>query len=501
MGPLSKYWEIIRIDPGGKGCGYKIQGLPLASEFFQAQFPELAEVEMPVRSHIPPQQHRYIQAVLHDQFTRHTTPQTTTLDLQSQFKAGLCLRAYVAYAILKACKILANQFQGTGRFSYQDLLPYVLNDDGRIQVILDPETKIQLILKSKDETPKATYPLFSVDVLRTFNPKAHQVVSLDNWTHRQIQQNKEIKDFLAEQGFYKSSDWALLNRAGKGQLDLLSLRECHLIEAFHAIYRRDRRQQQKKRGQLCPAPTPEQLQAMQQHLQTQEIYFNHIGHLETELKQVAQVLRQYAIWHSNGMPPSEFLEAIDPYTNTQKEFCDPNSINTLEQIAQQEFREFCHQQLIQCLDWGIEQGICELTDQLKQRRNYAAFASNVVTILQLAYCQGYSQSKIADTLGMNNQSQVSRVLTPTKLLNQIRRWTVKRFLQILSSKESTLNIETISTDPNYLDNLLHYIEAFVDTEIFQAAVAEIKTAKRCSMNSLYAQRLRQYIELETRKKE
>ncbi len=40
---------------------------------------------------------------------------------------------------------------------------------------------------------------------------------------------------------------------------------------------------------------------------------------------------------------------------------------------------------------------------------------------------------------------------------------------------------------------MHQLELFVDTEVFQAAAAEIHTSKDRSLESLYAQRLRRYI--------
>ncbi len=491
MGPLSKYWEILRLDPSDAGCGYKKQLLPLASEFFQSEFSNLIEsmvqtnrstVATATTSH---QNHRTVQVLLHQQFM------TQSSDLQRRAKAGLCLRGYVSYSILKACKTLANKFAATGQLTYQDLLPYVLNDDGEEQIVLNQDPRQQLILNHNGVPKQSTYPLFSVEVLRKFNPNVQGMASLDNWVHLQTRQNSELKKVLAERGFYKVSDWALLNRARSPQLNSLSLRERQIVEAFHTVYRRDRRKQQRNHL-VCAAPTVAQLHEMCQYLQEKGVVLNLPDQLKTELKQIGQVLRQYAIWSSNGMPQSESL--VDPYSGSPREFCDPNSINDVEQLAQQELREFCRQQLLECLDWGINRGICEHIRSLRQRPRYAAFASKVADILTLVYCHGQSQTKIASTLGMTNQSQVSRVLNPTTLLQRVRYWTVTYFFQMLSTKISSLNLATFSTDPDYLNNLMQHIEAFVDAEAFQVAFAEIKTAKRRSMNSLYAQRLRQYLE-------
>lgn len=501
MGPLSKYWEILRLDPGDKGCGYRRQSLPLASEFFRTEFSELMEsrdlpeqssrsrsdtsVLVPVRSHLSVQQHRAVQAMLHREFTA----QSSCTDLRHRAQAGLCLRGYISYTIVAACKILASKFSATGQLTYRDLLPYVLDDDGEMQVILDQNAKNQLVLNSRGEFEQYTYKLFSVEVLRKFNPNAPSATSLDNWVHLQTRQNQDLKNVLSERGFYKLSDWALLNRARQPQLDKLSSRERHMVETFHRVYRRDRRQQQHNHLR-CPNPSPAQLYEMQQHLQTKNILFDSPARLLAELRQIAQLLRQYAIWSSNGMPQSESL--ADPYSGMQREFDDPNSVNNLDQIARQEIRELCCQQLLECLDWAINKGICEHVHSLHQRRRYAVFAPKVKEILELVYCQRQSQSKIADTLGMTNQSQVSRVLNPTTLLKRIRYWTVDHFLKMLLTRIDTL--ATVSTDPDYLNNLMESIEAFVDAEAFQPAVAEIKTAKNRSMNSLYAQRLRHYLE-------
>lgn len=489
MGPLSKYWEILRIDPAGAGCGYKSQVLPLASEFFQAEFPELTEST--VRSPPSTHQHRSIQLSLHAQFCT----QAASVDLQSLAKAGLCLRCYVSHAILMACKKLASQFCSTGRFTYRDLLPYVLNDDGRMAVVLDQDGESQLVLNGGCKPKQATFQLFTVEVLRKFNPRAQPKASLEGWVYRQTRQNKDLKAFLSERGLCILSDWALLNRVNPNTSARLTSRERYLIEVFHAVYRRDRRKQPQKRAKTCPEPTPAQLHEMQSYLQEKGITIDSAERLKTELEQLAKQLRQSAIWGHNGMPPeSESIEGVDPCYGIPRELPDPYSINDLDEITRQEVRDFCRHNLLICLDWGIEKGLSEHILNLRQRPRYAVFASKVIPILRLVYCQNQSQSEVATALGMANQSQVSRVLNPTTLVNKVRRLTVTKFLRMLSSQVSTLNLAAPSTDPDYLKNLMQHIEVFVDAEIFQAAAAEIKTARTRSMNSLYAQQLRHYIE-------
>ena len=487
MGPLSKYWKILRIDPGSDGCGYKQQGLPLAAEFFQTEFPELSESE--VRSQPSAQQHRAIQFSLHAQFCR----QAPSSELSNLAKAGLCLRCYVSYPILRACKKLANLYSATGQFTYQDLLPYVLNDDGSLQIVLDREGEVQRVLTQTGEIQNSDYRLFTVEVLQKFNPNAQPEANLDKWAYYQTRQNQDLKNFLSEQGLCLLSDWALLNRVRANVIEKFSDRDRALISAFHAVYRRDRRTHPHSRGKRCTDPTPAQLAEMSHWLQEKGLPNLSLEQLPHELKRIAKLLRQYDIWHRSGAPLTEPLEGTNPNTEGYRELPDPKESNTLDQVALQELKTFCRQQLVTCLDSAIKQGLEEHIHHLSQRRNYASLASKVIPALQLIYCQGKSQGEIAPVLGMNNQTQVSRVLNLKTLLSQVRTRTVAKFLRALSAQVDTLDSNRLSTDPDYSSNLMHQLELFVDTEVFQAAAAEIRTSKNRSLESIYAQRLRRYI--------
>ena len=487
MGPLSKYWEILRIDPGSDGYGYKQKVLPLAAAFFQTKFPQLSESE--VRSQPSAQQHRAIQFSLHAQF-RH---KVSSAELSSLAKAGLCLRCYVSYSILRACKKLANLFYGTGQFTYRDLLPYVLNDDGSLQIILDRNGEVQRILTEEGEIQSIEYQLFTVEVLQKFNPHAQLEASLDQWVYYQTRQNKDLKDFLSEQGLCTLSDWALLNRVGANVIEKFPPRDRTLIQAFHAVYRRDRRRQSRNRGKRCFDPSPAQLEEMSHWLQEKGLTIHSLEQLNHELRRIAKLLRQYDIWHRSGAPLTEPLEGANPDTEGYRELPDLKTINTLDQVALQELKTFCREQLVICLDWGIEQGLEEHIYNLSQRRNYASLASKVIPALRLIYCQGRSQGEIAPVLGMTNQTQVSRVLNLKTLLSQVRLRTVAKFWQALSAQVDDLDSTRLSTDPDYSSNLMHQLELFVDTEVFQAAAAEIRTSKNRSLESMYAQRLRHYI--------
>ncbi|HBB33512.1 MAG TPA: hypothetical protein DDZ80_13990 [Cyanobacteria bacterium UBA8803] len=420
----------------------------------------------------------------------------SSVDLTSRVLAGLCLRCYVSYPILKACRKLASLFSAGKQFTYCELLPFVLNDDGRTQILLDSDGKTQLILNSKGKTQVASYKIFAVEVLRTYRLNSEHRLSLENWTHYQTRQNQDLIDFLSEWGFRSLSDWALLNKVGLQQLERLSQRDRYIVKAFHAVYRRDRRQQRQNSPTRCPDPTEAQLKEMSHLLQEKGVEIAVPAQLREALRQVAANLHQYEIWSRRGAPPSEPLESFDPDTGDRSptEVVDENSTNDLGELERTEILEFLQESLIEILDRSIDQALSEQVAAMQQRRKYAPLAAKIVPGFRLLYCQGKSQSEIASLLGMTNQTQVSRLLQVKALFNNVRSLTVDQLFLAISKKIQGLGLADISTQPDNLSNIMQLLEAFVDREVFQEAAAELHTAKTKAMNSVYAQRLCRYLQ-------
>ena len=75
----------------------------------------------------------------------------------------------------------------------------------------------------------------------------------------------------------------MLNRARKSQVEQLSQPDQQLLEAYHQVYRRDRRLQATQRTK-CSTPTSAQLEEMAEKLEdkgirvteTKQIFFNFI---------------------------------------------------------------------------------------------------------------------------------------------------------------------------------------------------------------------------------
>ncbi|MDJ0670361.1 MAG: hypothetical protein PX636_05065 [Microcystis sp. M53598_WE2] len=480
MSAASRYCNLWRIDPASDRTGYKRCFLPLANDFFQSQGLSEAEEDRGDRS-----QQRNLQTDLLSRF------QAPAVDTTERAQAGLCLRCYVSEPILNACRKIDHLFGDDRSFTYRDLLPFVLNDDGKTLMVLDSDGKTYLTLDPTGKPQTTAYQCFSLQILRTFKPNAQSSMSLDNWTYLQTKQNPELKNFLSEFGFKQLSDWALLNRTRSKQLQQLAERNRHLIAAFHAVYRRDRHQQHQG-TKRCLDPTTGQLQEMVTYLKARNITIQP-NQLITELRRVALQLRQFDLWSHR-----EPLEVEDPETGDRLIRSElPQDIASeynVEQQEQQEMLEFFHKQLQLALVHSIKQAISDRITYLKKSKGYAAFADRFIPGLHLYYSQGIALKEIADLLKMSGWAQARRVLNPGELINIVRTLTIRQVLDQMLKKAEEKGLTALPPQPDYLENLAKQIEALADAEIFQEAFEEIQAGKNRLMKSVYAQQLCFYLE-------
>jgi hypothetical protein len=469
METTSRYWQLCQVSLTRARAGYETRSLPLAQAFLQDQASTALQA---------------IQATLLSQF-RSKQPEITPTH---RAQAGLCLRCYISHPILKACQTIAHLFSGDHQFTYHDLLPFVLNDDGKALIVLDQDGKTHLKLEDAGTPQPTAFKIFAVEVLRTFKSDSATSMSLGNWAFLQTKRYPELKAFLSEFGFQHLSDWALLNRVRPKQIEQLAARDRHLVEAFHTVYRRDRRQQ---RGHSkCLDPTIAQLTEMQRLLEVAGLPRITPDEILKALKQVAQQLRQYDIW-SHRTP----LEVQNPESGHYELRHDlPTDDHDEFDGEQQEFLEFLQQQLPLALANAVEQGIAAHRVQLEKSRKYAPFAASFVVGLQRYYCEGLSLREIGPQLGMSSWDQTRRILNPGDLLTQVRRLTVQQVFDQILNKAQALGLASTPPEPSYLKTLSEQLEAFVDAEIFAEAATEIKAGKHRSLNSIYAQHLKRYFE-------
>ncbi len=242
MDVASKYWQLVGIDASGKR---KMREIPAAKAFFTETFGDFTAKDNIPDSDI---QHQLIKKC------RDGNSEASQL-------AECCLRCYISWLIEQVCWQLAAKFREHHGFSCSDLLPYVLDDDGRLR-------------------QNSSYKCFSLEILESFNP---QKSSLAVWASMKVKQHPGLLQFLWESGVYLVSDWAILNDTQPKQLErifrefhclteLEIQRAKHILEAYHAVYRAQRLQQRTKIIRTkCPAPTFEQLREIVLYLHNTKI--------------------------------------------------------------------------------------------------------------------------------------------------------------------------------------------------------------------------------------
>ena len=462
-----RYWKIWRINPAGERLRYNKVVVPLAREFVEQKLVKTQNDDLKTNL---------------ISYFHYKDP---VVDLTSLAQAGLCLRCYVSEPIFKACCKLDSLFAGDKQFSYQDLLTFVLNDDGETLVILDRDRQTQLTLNKEGKAKPSAYQFFTVKVLQTYNADSEPRMSLDNWAYLQTKQDSNIKKFLSEFGFRHLSDWALLNRVRPRQIELLSERDRHLVEVYHSVYRRDRVRQRKPGAKRCPDPSTVQLEEMLACLQARNVAVQTTAKLLTELKQVALQLRQYDVW-SNREP----LEIQDPNTGDYTTRTDlPNESTDKLDVEQQELLAFLHEQLTIALTQTIEQEIRSWIAKLEKSKRYATYAEQFIPGLQLYYDRGLSLKDIAPQLGMTNWDRARRILNPGELLNKVRGVCVQKLLASILEKAREKGLTENPPKLEYLQSVTEHIEAFADAEIFREAAKEIRAGKNRKMESIYSQQL------------
>jgi hypothetical protein len=474
MGVSLRYCNLWRIDPASDRAGYKRCFIPIAQDFAREQGLEGISDDRT--------QAKTLQAALFTKF------HAQTVDAVERSHAGLCLRCYVSEPILNACRKIDYLFGNDQSFTYRDLLPFVLNDDGQMLIISNPDGKTHLTLDHTGTPHPSAYRCFSLQILHTFKPNSQSSMSLDNWAHLQTRQNPELKQFLSEFGFQELSDWALLNRARPKQLEQLSERDRHLIEIFHATYRYDR-QQNNQGTKRCHDPTSTQLHAMGTALRARNIEIQP-GELLAELRQVARQLRQYDLWRSR-----ESLEHYDPETGDRSLRSDlPHHDASELDVEQQELLDFFHTQLHRALVNSIQQALRDRIKTLETSKGYAAFADQLIPGLRLYYSQGLPLKETASVLGMSNWAQARRILNLSELISTVRRLTIRQMLHQILQKAQDKGLTPLPPSPDYLESLMAQIESFADVEIFQKAFEEIQSGKHRVMSSVYAHQLCIYLE-------
>lgn len=455
---LYKYWTICKVDGrfhrSGSHGGYQASELPVVREQFQAWFPSYCETQ-----EVLSQEDKDIQTQLLSWFLRQDSRDFESSVPPSWVIAGLSLRCYVSHAIQSACQTLAQKFGQRYGFSPYDLLPLVLTDDGKTWIGLDSDRKTQLILDRFGNLQPSTYPLLSVEILRTFDPTK---TALGKWACLITRQDEKLTRTLwIEHGLLLETSWSKLNQVQGSQWKILSPHERHWVEVFHQVYRRDRREQG-ARGK-CPNPSEVQLQEMRDLLHQRGIIAGSSDEMLDQLKRIAEFLKKPLPPSPPPPPPEPPINLLQTMLNEAR---DKALFNAIHRVLLQRFH------------------------QLQNSPWYAENADHFFPSLRLIYFEAKSQGEVAKVLNMNNQSQVSRFLKLKEMLNQIREQVMAELFQILLSKES---FKSVSQDAQAFNNLIQHLSAYLDESVFVEAARELQAGQHRKMTSLFAEKMRDFL--------
>jgi hypothetical protein len=366
---VSDYWHLQKLDSTGQS---RRQQLTVAYTWLLEQAPNTVEES--------DDDDRLLQTQLLSDWQQGQT----TLAL-------LCLRCTVSHAILRACFQLVSQFGDYYQFRSADLLPFVLDDEGK---------------------PLDDYQPFGVHVVETYTAGR---ASLEGWAAHLTRNHRELNQFLIERGLYRVSDWAILNDTQVSQLSRI-LGEFHrlteteiaaaatLLSRYHAVYRRDRLQLSsgRKRGR-CQIPSNRQLHAIDTTLPPRTV----LG----QLRQLAYWLRQYRIHVRGGLP---LLEPLDAEASPELPTPEPSDSD----VQQDDFLQAYRQQFEAALAVAMSATLQGYCDKLQRKRSDRA--KTFLKALHLFHCEGEGMKAIAPKLGMTNQVAVTRLMNLKRFRADVR---------------------------------------------------------------------------------
>ncbi|WP_169218299.1 hypothetical protein [Brasilonema sp. UFV-L1] len=481
----TKYWQMQILSIGEDVQLKHRREISRAKDFFKIQFPHLS-----TKLTLSTEENKQVQTVLWKTFRLDD-------DSYQRAIAGLCLRCYVSHRIFITCKTIPHIYNLSAEnlFKYTDLLPFVLNDDGKALVILDSEGKTQHILNHHDGTTRPIAKggeFFSVEILRKFNPNLGSNESLDNWTTRLTRQNEEIKSFLWEFGLATPSDWGLLCKSVPRSLSgLISTEDYEIVKAFQTVYRQDRLKTRQK-GRYFK-PTPSQLQEMLHLLQQENIILSP-NELIYHLKCIAEILRQDWLYRKTGITKTVSIEVYDHSKNDyfpHPELPDYTDCEP-EEVELEKLQAFCQELFEEVLYQTIGEVIHQRIEELKKSKGYKNFAQRFPEGLRLYYQENISLSEIGKLWGIE-WTKVRRIMQLKNFLEVVQYQTEEVFLDKLLPSFNKSQLTRICHEPEYLKNIAVAIREFSWNQTFKAAKAELVSGKKQMKNSLFSQTIRIYL--------
>ncbi len=439
MEELSRYWILVRLTNSGTT---RSQDCAIAQEYFAQTFPHASE-----------RSERSLQTQLFQKYQA------------GELAAGLCLRCWLSHCIVQVCKSLFNQFGETYRFTLPELLTYVLDDEGSLEL-------------------KTTFTPVAVQILKGYNP---EIAALSTWTARLVKQNHELNRFLMEHGLYLVSDWAILNDTKPDQLKRIWVevynrtidqaeQSALILESYRAIYLPDRIASG-SRGK-CVDPTLEQLQRIADLIPSpispDAVLAN--------LRQIAKQLRQYRLERHGATTQSTEIPAIARQAEAKL-----TQVEASDDLPIEQFLQSYRTQFMNCLDAAFEKVVGDRTVKLNTSLKITQF----LTALKLFHCEQIKMADIAQQLGLPRQDSVTHLLKLKAFRADVR-------LHMLAKlKRDVSEIARSFVAPTRLNHLDQAIQHVLEEQIDSMLIAEDKknkTPKEYLQRSLFSDRLCLYLD-------
>ncbi|MFM2432822.1 MAG: hypothetical protein RLZZ511_4036 [Cyanobacteriota bacterium] len=445
---LNQYSTLLRLKADGN---YAPKVLATAQDFFTQEFS--GSIDAP--EIIP-------------KLLRHPAPE-----------AQLCLRCYISQEIIQACISLIQQYGDTYKFQLADLLPFVLDDDGR-------STSLQ--------GSSNGYKPLSIQILESFNAASG---SLRNWIIRFVRQHPMLQQFLLEQGLHMITDWGLLNDTAPDSLERI-LREFYqatspeidfaivLLNSYRDVYLYDRQQQSGRKR--CQEPSESQLQRMAALIKQNSNRVLTTVNLLDQLKHLAGQIRQCRIYRRGGQArQSNFNQSLDvPETAEQLEYQiaqnQPEPDENADQVMA--FLQAFRQEFTAALEQALSQVVQHRLQQTPKK------AEKFLQALEQLHCQRRSMGEIAPMIGMKRQDDVSRLLQLKAFRGDVRNIILHQLKTFMQEKGPFF------IDPDRLAQVAQKIDAALEAqidEVITAAQKEATTVKGYIQPSLFTEKLCTYL--------
>ncbi|NEQ29576.1 MAG: hypothetical protein F6K04_01035 [Leptolyngbya sp. SIO4C5] len=443
MNTVSRYWRLIRLRGSGK-C--HTEDLLQVKAWINKSLLKWGEST--------PLQNVQVQ--------REVLQAWQTRDSESLI-ARLSLRCFITYQIHQTCIQIANQFGEYHGFTVGDLLPLVLDDDGKLE---------------------PNYRPLTLEILETYDQSKAQ---LSTWSRRLTKRHPELVRFLIEKDLYFISPWAILNDTSLSYLQRV-LREYHLspeedvvasaqlLAKYHQVYRASRVNPKIRKSDPCSKPTVEQLQQIDAQTAPKKVL--------ARLEHISEQLRQYRI-HARGGNPKRY------YWDEQKwdTIPDPQAGKLTDaENEQTRFLERYREELPRCLSDSLINVIQNKITRLQQRT--PSKDKSYVKGLALFHCEGLAMNAIAEALNLSSQVQVTRLLQLKSLRTEVKTHLLPR-LQIRIRDQA---LDFLS--PEQLDQRAAALEQALAEEVDQImleAQSEAKIPHGRTTKSLFAYQLCQLI--------